>query len=132
MIRRAASAVVAACLCLSASPVLAQGPDELWEVTTKITMDGMSMPAMPSKICKKKGDSAPPAADKNCRTYDIKTSGNRTTWKAECTGDNAMTGAGEMTRGKDSYKAKLAMKSKDEGDMTMEYNGRLVGKCTAK
>lgn len=131
MIRRAVPAVLAACLCLSASPALAQGADELWEITAKMTMDGMSMPAMPSKVCKKKGDDIP-SADKNCKTFDVTTVGNRTTWKAECTGDNAMSGSGEMTRGKDSYTAKLSMKSKDEGTMVMEYSGKLVGKCKAK
>jgi hypothetical protein len=131
MIRRAAPAVVAACLCLLASPASAQGPDELWEVTAKVTVEGMSMPAMPTKVCKKKDDNMPPA-EKNCRTYDIKTSGNRTTWRTECTGENAMSGTGEMTRGKGSYTAKLAMKSKDAGNMTMDYAGRLVGKCNAR
>ena len=128
MLRRAVVAVVLAFPC---SWILAQGPDELWEITAKMTVDGMSMPAMPSKVCKKKGDDVP-SADKNCRTYDIKTSGNRTTWRTECTGDNAMSGTGEMTRGKGSYKAKLALKSKDAGNMTMDYTGRLVGKCKAR
>jgi len=131
MIRRAAPAVLAACLTLLASPASAQGPDELWEITTKISMDGMSMPAMPTKVCRKKGDDVP-AADKNCRTFDVKTVGNRTTWKSECTGDNPMTGTGEMTRGKGSYTAKLTMKSKDEGTMVMDYTGKLAGNCKSR
>lgn len=61
-------------------------------------------------VLAQKGDDVP-SADKNCRTYDIKTSGNRTTWRTECTGDNAMRGT---------------------GDMTMDYTGRLVGKCKAR
>ena len=34
-----------------ASLVHAQGPDELWNMTTRMEMDGMQMPAMSQQVC---------------------------------------------------------------------------------
>ena len=51
------SATMLAVLCCTATPVLADGPDELWEVTMKMEMAGM--PAMPSRtqnVCNRKGN----------------------------------------------------------------------------
>jgi len=131
MIRYAAPAVVAACLCLLSSPALSQGPDELWEITAKMTMEGMTMPSMPQKVCKKKGDNVPPA-DKNCKIFDVKTAGSRTTWRVECAGDEPMSGTGEMTMGSGAYQGAMTLKAKDGMTMVTEYSGKLVGNCTAK
>lgn len=129
MLRRTVVAVLVAYPCLA----LAQGPDELWEITAQMKMGGMAMPAMPSKVCKKKGAENVPPAEKDCRNYDVKTVGARTTWKVECTGKEKMTGEGEITMGKGSYKGrlKLKMEGDDEAILT-EYSGRLVGTCAAK
>jgi hypothetical protein len=134
MLHRVAPAVMAACLCLPFLTANAQGPDELWEITAKMTMDGMAMPAMPHTVCKKKGNHVPPA-EKDCRIYDVKTAGNRTTWRVDCTGQDPMSGSGEMTMGNGSYRGTLKLKGKapnDDATMVTEYSGRLVGKCTAK
>lgn len=134
MIRRTAVAVAVACPLAFCLPALAQsGPDELWEITTKITMDGMSMPAMPSKVCRKQGDAIPPV-DKNCKTMDVKHAGNRTTYRVVCTGKDAMSGAGEITRGNGTFRGTLKLSGKVDGEdstMVNEYSGKLVGKCKA-
>lgn len=112
------------------------GPDTLWEISSKISIDGMTMPAMPHKVCVK--GTQPHASgpdDKNCKTSDVKTSGNRTTYRVNCTGKDAMSGTGEMTTGKDSYSGKLKLAGKVDGDdatMLTEYTGKRIGKCTAK
>lgn len=130
MLRRAVLAVLLAC---PYSLALAQGPDELWEITAQMKMGGMTMPAMPNKVCKKQGADNVPPAEPDCRTYDVKTVGNRTTWKVECTGRDKMKGDGEITMGQGSYKGMLKLKMEGEDEvMVTEYSARLVGRCEAK
>jgi len=133
MIRRALMAVVIASPCVLASSALAQGADELWEITAKMTMDGMSMPATLARVCQKKSDNIPPA-EKDCKISDVRTSGNRTTWRVECTGTDPMSGVGEITKGNGTYRGTVKMKAKaadDDSTAVMEYSGKLVGNCRA-
>lgn len=113
-----------------------KGPDNLWEVTTKITMDGMKLPEMPSKVCSKGTQvNRMLPVEKDCKTSDVKTSGNRTTFRVTCTGKEPMSGSGEMTTGKDSYRGNLKLSGTVDGEKTTmmtEYSGKLIGKCTAK
>jgi hypothetical protein len=135
MIRRVVLTVLVAFPLIHVPLAVTQtGADELWEVTAKVTMDGMAMPAMPRKVCKKKGDNIPPV-EQNCQTLDVKTEGNRTTYRVECTGKDAMSGVGEITMGNGTYQGTLKMTAKVDGqDSTMvtEYSGKLLGNCTAK
>jgi len=66
-----------------------------------------------------------------CR-QELQTAGNRTTWQVECTGDEPMSGTGEMTMGSGAYQGAMKLKAKDGMTMVTEYSGKLVGKCTAK
>jgi hypothetical protein len=124
--------------CCVATSAAAQGPDELWEVTTKSEMAGMSMPASTQKVCKPKGDRDPSRMgekDKNsdCKMTDVKTSGNRSTWKIVCTKPEPMTGTGDMTYGADKYEGTMKMAGKMDGQdfaMTQVISGRKVGSCT--
>ena len=78
-------------------------PGEYWEVTNKMEMPGMpfAMPATTTKVCIPKGSENNPektSGDKSCKMTDIKTVGNKTTWKARCDRDGeVMTGVGEQT-----------------------------------
>jgi len=134
---RAASLLAVGIGLVFSVPGFAQsGPDELWEVKTTMTMEGMRMPGPPRKVCVKR-DQADRLApmDKDCKTSDVKTVGNRTTYRVVCTGKEPMTGTGEITRDKSSYRGVLKLTSTAGGEsttMTNEYSGRLVGKCTAK
>ena len=123
--------------CLSGSGVLlAAGNDELWAVTSKMEMEGMpfAMPGQTTNVCIEKGKQNDPSravpTDKkqDCKTTDVKMSGNKSTWKMVCTGKDAMTGSGEMTSGNGSYNGKMQMHSKD-GDMNMSYAGKRIGTC---
>ena len=120
-----------------ASAASAQGPDELWDVETKMEMTGMSMPAMSQKICqpKTRPDDRMVPMDKNCKTLESKRSGNRFTFKFRCEGGgNDYTGSGEMEyQGKDAYKGRMTAKGKMSGepvDMTAQWSGKRVGSCT--
>jgi hypothetical protein len=116
----------------------AQGKDELWEVTTKMEMPGMpmAMPAQTNRVCIAKGgrdeDFVP--RRENCRVLESKRAGSKVTYKMVCTGKDAMTVAGEMTFGANSYDGRMAMSGKADGqsfEMTQTYSGKRVGDCTA-
>jgi hypothetical protein len=124
-------AVVAALL---ASPALAAPPSDYepginWETTIEMDMAGMKMPPQTSKFCKPKKEwSEPPGTshEGDCKTTEMKRSGNRMTWKVVCTGKNPMTGEGDMTYTANTYAGTMAMHMKD-GDMNMKMKGREIG-----
>ena len=71
----------------------------------------------------------PPQSDEDrrqrCEQKDIKTSGNTTTWKIECTGEQKMTGTGSITyQGEESYKGESTFNMQDakRGPTTMKQN----------
>ena len=113
--------------------VLAAGNDDLWEMTTRMDMPGMAMPATTHKVCIAKNAPYKPekAPDqKNCEMTDIKFSGNTTKWKMHCTGKDAMEGSGEMTRTADSMKGEMKL-SMQGMQMTQSMSGKRVGTCQA-
>ena len=116
------------------SSVWAADSDELWEMTTKMDMPGMEMPAMKHTACLPKGGAYKPdksPQDKNCEMTDIKVSGNTTKWKMHCSGKDAVDGSGEMTRTADTMHGttKISMK---QGQMTQVMSGKRIGTCQAK
>lgn len=103
---------------------------EYWEVRQKVSMQGMSMPAQQSRICKPL-NAAPEdmasADDSNCRMTDFQTRGSKTTFRFECSGKDAASGEGEIEQlGPDAYRGRNVMRSK-EGEMVIEFEGRKVG-----
>ena len=116
---------------MSSASVLAAGNDELWEMTTKMDMMGMSMPGATQKTCMKKESGYQPGKseqNKNCEMVDVKVSGNTTKWKMHCTGENAMEGSGEMTRTADTMNGTVKMSMK-RGEMVQVISGKRVGTC---
>jgi hypothetical protein len=117
-------------------------PGEYWEVTSKMEMPGMpfAMPATTQKVCIPKGGENDPektSGDKDCKMTDIKTVGNKTTWKARCDRDGeVMIGKGEQTTTAKGYQGKMRFSGKSGGedvDMTMAFSGkRLGGKCDSE
>jgi hypothetical protein len=100
-------------------------------------MAGMPAQAMSQQVCMKKGQTRAEgfSQDKNCKVTDQRTVGNRLTWKVVCSGPDAMTGTGEMTRSGNSMSGRVRMQGKSGGepiDMTMVYSGKLAGDCDAK
>lgn len=110
----------------------AAGPDEQWEMTTQMQMQGMSMPGTKALVCQPATPAYDPgrgAMDKNCTVSDVRVVGNKSFWKMRCTGADAMQGEGEMMRTPDLLKG--TMKMQVEGmDMTMVMSGRRVGSCS--
>jgi len=133
----ARSLLFAASLSLAAAPVLAQGgPDELWDMTMRMEIAGMPAQAVNQSVCMKKGETQPDkmSQDKNCKVTEQRKVGNTFNWKIVCTGRDAMTGEGQMTRSGNTMNGRMRMQGKSGGesmDMTMVYTGKLAGGCTA-
>lgn len=117
----------------------AQG--EYWEITTKMEMPGMpfAMPAQTMKVCIAKGAEQDPrsSSDKNCEVTDVKTSGNKTSWKVRCNQNGeVMTGSGEASGNADKSEGTIHLNGMSGGtkvDMTQSYvNKRLGGSCDAE
>jgi hypothetical protein len=117
---------------------LAQGgSDELWNMTTRMEMAGMPGQSFTSQVCMRKGQTQPDrmSQDKNCKVAEMRTVGNKTTWKIVCTGRDPMTGEGEVTRTRDSMDGRMRMQGKrgnESFDMTTVMSGRLAGTCDAE
>lgn len=114
-----------------AAPV--KEPGDLWEVTSKMSMEGMpmQMPARTQKVCSAKTWTEPPAAgaDDKCTVHDFTNTPTKSTWKMTCPGPPVMTGEGEITRtSPDAYTGKMKFTS-EQGVMTMALSGRRVGDC---
>ena len=63
---------------------------------------------------------------------DSKRTGNKFTYKMECTGNDPSTMDGEVTFGTGAYEGKMKMTmTKTMQSMQMAYTGQRVGTCTA-
>ncbi len=111
-------------------------PGEYWEVTSKMEMPGMpfAMPATTTKVCIPKGGEKDPgktSGDKDCKMTDVKTVGNKTTWKARCDHNGeVMTGEGEQTTSPNGYEGKMKFAGKSGGrdmNMTTAFSGKRIG-----
>lgn len=129
--------ILAAACGIAAAPVLAQGgPDELWNMSMRMEMAGMPAQAVNQQVCMKKGEAQPEkmSQDKNCKVTDQRKVGNTYTWKMACTGRDAMTGEGQMTRSGNAMDGRMRMQGRSGGepmDMTVVYTGKLAGACNA-
>ncbi|HKU85963.1 MAG TPA: DUF3617 family protein [Casimicrobiaceae bacterium] len=132
-----ATAAAAAMLGLPA-PGIAQGSDQLWEVTVKMEMPGMPMAMAPQvhRVCiaQNHRDEDLIPVQGNCRVLESKRVGNRMTYAMACTGEQAMNATGEITMAADRYDGRMQMTMSQGGqpmEMTQTYAGRRVGGCTA-
>ena len=115
-------------------PALAQdSKGDLWETTSQMTMEGapIKLPSNTVKVCSFKDWKEPPGASdkqRNCKTTNVKTVGNKVTWDSQCTGP-AMTGTGEIIRDSaDAYTGTLKFASA-QGNMTIKLTGKKIGGC---
>ncbi len=129
---------------LNPAAVLAAGSDELWEVTSRTDMKGMpvSVPPTTMRICVPKGKANDPQQsmgnnqqDSKCKVTDVKTAGNKTTWKMHCEPPNEVNSTGEMTFSADRYHQVVKTVSNMSGhrmEMNQVVDGKRVGTCKAK
>jgi hypothetical protein len=120
---------------LADSPgALAQAPGDLWQVTTKMSMPGMpmNMPPQTSQSCSTKEWTTPPGGTRDgCTNSEFVVHGATATWNVMCTGQQSMTGHGEVTRSGDAFKGTIKFMG-DGFAMTIDLEGKRVGDCTPK
>lgn len=124
---------------LACAPALAQGTDDLWELTLKMEMPGMPMAMAPQvhRMCVAKAHQDDDMIPKrgNCRMVDSRRTGNKFSYRMSCTGDEPMEVTGETTYGNDAYEGRMRMTTTSGGqsmEMMQTYSGRRVGNCTAR
>jgi hypothetical protein len=113
----------------------------LWEITTKMEMQGMpmKMPARKHTQCltnKNMLKTMVPkeqAQEEECKITDQKIIGNTLTWIMKCSGKDAMEVTGKTTYHGDTFEGTITMISNDpeEGKMKMinHITGRRIGEC---
>jgi hypothetical protein len=124
-------AAVAVLFALTGSSFAAAATGDLWQVTSKMAMEGMpmAMPAQVAKVCAAKTWTQPPGGLRGkCTRSDFKLEGTKATWTEKC--DNPpMTGHGEITRqGADAYTGSIEFES-PQGNMTINLDGQRIGDC---
>lgn len=108
-------------------------PGEFWEITTKSEMAGMpmAMPATKLKVCIAKGSERTPQPGSGCELSELKTAGNKSSWKVTCVQrGETMTGVGESTYDADSSQSVMRMTGtagKQKFDMTMNSQSKRLG-----
>ena len=108
----------------------------LWEITTKVEMEGMPMTMAPftNTQCITK-DTLVPKSDQpgqECKLINQKITGNTITYDMECSGPGgSMKGHGEATYTGDTMTGKMEMKMPSQGDMKMimKMSGKRIGPC---
>jgi hypothetical protein len=116
-------------LALALLPLQAQAPGDLWQISTKMVMPGMNMPAQSNQVCSAKQWTKPPGGERaGCTTSNFARSGNTATWDVVCTGQQSMKGHGEVTQSGDTFMGSIKF-SGDGFSMTIELAGKKVGDC---
>jgi hypothetical protein len=142
-------AAVAAVVAASVSLAAQSGPrrDGNWEVTTTMEMPNMPagmMPPMKSMQCITKEDAANPnsmvpprpqrgrGGDSDCKVTNQKMTASTVTFDMTCTGEQPMTGTGEITYVGDTYTSALVIntaRGRQAMQMTMKSTGKRLGDC---
>jgi hypothetical protein len=117
-------------------PALAQGTDDMYEITSRMEMPGMalSVPAQVVKLCVAKNgkDDEFIPRKSECKIVDSKRTGNKFTYKMACGGSDPATMDGEVVFGTGAYEGKMRMTmTKSNQSMQMTYSGQRIGSCTA-
>ncbi len=117
--------------CADSGPNMKEG---LWEITTKMQMQGVDMPPVKHTQCITKNDLVPQGSQQpgqECEIIDVKTNGNTVTWTMKCTGQGGdVTGTGEITYSGDSLKGTMTISmSQANMEMTSHLNGNRIGNC---
>ena len=133
---RAALALCVGIAVAASAPAAAQGKDDQWEISSKMEMPGMpmAMPAQVNRICVAKGakDEDYIPRQGNCRMTVSKRTGNKFSYRMECTGSDAATMDGEVVFGTGAYEGKMKMTMAGSSQaMQMTYSGQRTGSCTA-
>jgi len=106
--------------------------DGMWEITSQVKMQGMTIPPMTFTQCITKDNAVPrnnsPGQD-DCKVSDMKTIGSTVSWTVTC-GEQAgnMKGKGTITYHGDRFEGEMTTEHMGMVMLT-EMNGRHTGPC---
>jgi hypothetical protein len=131
--------ISAALFCLLFSPTVTADSninEGLWEITTKVEIEGMSMtmPSTTNTQCITR-DTLVPKYDQpgqKCEITNQKTVGNTIIYDMKCSGPGgSMKGHGETTYTGDTMTGKMEMNMPSQGNMKMimKMSGKRIGPC---
>lgn len=109
--------------------------DGFWELSTTVEIPGMPFQVPPTRTqhCYTKEEvkdtSKTLNTDPNCKVTDMKRSGNRITWRMQCTGEKSGTFSGETVFKGDAYDSKMKMESEGQ-TVNMKVKGQRIGPCS--
>jgi len=111
----------------------------LWEITTKMQMPGMQMPARKHTQCLTKKNMLKnmvpkeQSQEEECKITDTKINGSTVTWVMKCNGEDAMKVIGKITYFGDTFEGTITMILSDpeEGETKMinHISGKRIGAC---
>lgn len=105
----------------------------LWEITSKVNVPGMQLPAHTVTQCLTSQDLVPKSSQPNteCRITDSKVVGDTVSWTMKCSGQGGeMTATGRITYHGDSFNGSMEMTMSDGGmKMVTTMSGRRIGDC---
>ena len=106
--------------------------DGMWEITSQVKMQGMTIPPMTFSQCITKDNAVPqnnsPGQD-DCKVSDMKTTGSTVSWSVVC-GEQAgnMKGKGKITYHGDRFEGEMTTEHMGMA-MVTEMSGRRTGPC---
>ena len=108
--------------------------DGLWEITTKMEMEGMpmKMPAMTHSQCITKKNAVPAGSQpgQECKIVENHISGDIVTWKMECdTPEGNVRATGEITYAGDIFEGTIKMQMQGM-EMLQHLSGKWIGECS--
>jgi hypothetical protein len=139
MLKRVALAVAIAGVFLLGTLAFAgvEMHEGLWEITTKMEMQGM--PPRKHTQCLTKNNMLKTMVPREeveeevCKITDTKISGNTVTWIMKCKGEGPMEVTGRTTYHGDTFEGTITMISHDPDDgkikITNHISGRRIGEC---
>lgn len=106
--------------------------DGMWEITSQVKMQGMSIPPVTFSQCITKDNAVPqnnsPGHD-DCKVSDMKTIGSTVSWTVTCSGQAGdMKGKGKITYHGDRFEGQMTMEHMGMV-MVTEMSGRHTGPC---
>ena len=124
------------CLLIAATAAGSDVNEGLWEITTKVEMEGIPMTMAPvtNTQCLTKDMMVPKSGQpgQECKITNQKTTGNTLSYDMECTGPGgSVKGHGEATYTGDTMTGKMEMNipGQDDMKMTMKMTGKRIGPC---
>lgn len=107
--------------------------DGMWEITSAVKMQGMTIPPMTVSQCITKENAVPqsdsPGQGNDCKVTDTRTDGDTVSWTVVCSGQGGeMKGKGKITYHGDRFEGEVRTEAMGMVMIT-EMTGKRIGPC---